>query len=87
MREGRDCDPLFCLLFLTTDLFHEIPDGFGMSALNDDLVVANGTVEQIVFQIDLQLNLRAAEMVAVVDRQSLGFGHEKLFHSFAAPFQ
>lgn len=47
-------------------------DFLSMSSTNDDVVVADGVLQQVRFQVYIERDLRATEMVAV--RRFYGFG-------------
>ena len=44
---------------------HEFSYGFSMSPTDDDVVVANGMLEQIRLQVDVERDLCATKMVTV----------------------
>ena len=66
---------------------HEFSDGFGMSSTDDDVVVADGMLEQIRLQVDVQGDLRTTEMFAVGRFDGFSFGDEITVQLRAAPFK
>ena len=55
---------------------HEFSDGFGMPPTDDDVVVADGMLEQVRLQVYVERDLCATEMVAVRRFDGLGFCDE-----------
>ena len=67
--------------------FHKPSDFVGMSSADDDMVVADGMLEQVGLQIHIQGDLCAAEMVAVGRFDGFGLGDEETVHLRATPFK
>ena len=66
---------------------HEFSYGFGVSPTDDDMVVADGMLQQVGLQIDIQGDLRAAEMVAVRRFDGLGLRDKETVEFWATPFK
>ena len=58
-----------------------------MSSANDDVVIADGMLEQVWLQIHVKRDLRAAEMVAVRRRHGLRLNNEITIQLRATPFE
>ena len=66
---------------------HEFPYGVGVSSTDNDVVVADGMLEQIRLQVHVECDLRTAEMVAVRCFDGFGFSDEITVKFCAAPFK
>ena len=66
---------------------HEFSDGLGMSPSDDDVKVSNAVLQQIGFQVHVERDLRATEMVAVRHFDGLRFRDEITVKVRAAPFE
>ena len=66
---------------------HEFSYGFSMSPTDNDVVVANGVLEQIRLQVDVERDLCATKMVAVRCFDGLCLGDEIAVNFLAAPFK
>ena len=66
---------------------HEFSDGFGMSPTDDDVVVADGMLEQVRLQVHVERDLCATEMVAVRRFDGFSFRDEIAVQLRAAPFE
>ena len=66
---------------------HEFSDGFGVSPTDDDVMVADGMLEQVRLQVYVERDLCAAEMVAVRRLDSLGLRDEIAVQLRATPFE
>ena len=66
---------------------HEFSDGFGVSPTDDDMVVADGMLEQRRLQVHIERDLCATKMVAVGRFDGFGFGNEITIQFRAAPFK
>ena len=58
-----------------------------MPSTDDDVVVADGMLEQIRLQVYVECDLRATEMVAVWRFDGLRFGDKKAVELGATPFK
>ena len=58
-----------------------------MSTANDDVVIADGMLEQVRLQIDIERDLRAAEMVAVRRCHGLSLDNEITVQLRTTPFE
>lgn len=58
-----------------------------MPPANDDMVVADGVLEQIRLQIDIERDLRATEMVTVRHLNGSCFGDKETVEFWATPFK
>ena len=66
---------------------HEFLDGFGMSSTDDDVVVADGLLEQVGFQVHVERDLCATEMVAVRRFDGFGLCNEIAVQLRTTPFE
>ena len=66
---------------------HERFDFVSMSPTDDDVVVADGMLKQVRLQVDIERDLRAAEMVAVRRLDGFGLGDEVTVKFRATPFK
>ena len=66
---------------------HEAANFFGVLSTDDDVVVADGMLEQVRLQVHVKRDLRAAEMVAVRCLYGLGLRDEITVQLWAAPFE
>ena len=66
---------------------HEPLDFFGMPPTDDDMVVADGMLEQIRLQINAKSDLCATEMLAVRCFDGLCLGNKIAFKLWATPFE
>ena len=66
---------------------HEFSDGFGMSSTDDDVVVADGMLKQVRFQVHVERDLCATEMVAVRRFDGFGLCNEIAVEFRATPFE
>ena len=66
---------------------HEFSDGFGMSPTDDDVVVADGMLEQVRLQVHVERDLCATEMVAVGRFDGFGLRDEIAVQLRATPFE
>lgn len=58
-----------------------------MSSAYDDVVIADGMLEQIRFQVHVKRNLRAAEMLTVRSLDSFGLSNEITVQLRTTPFK
>ena len=66
---------------------HEFSDGFGMSPTDDDVVVADGMLEQVRLQVHVERDLCATEMVAVRCCNGLGLCDKIAVKLRPSPFE
>ena len=66
---------------------HELSDFLGMSPTDNDVVVAYGMLQQVRLQVDIERDLRAAEVVAVGHFDGFRFGDEVAVEFRPAPFK
>ena len=66
---------------------HETMDFIGMTPTDDDVVVADGVLQQIRLQVHVERDLCAAEMVAVGRFDGFGLCHEIPVQLRTTPFK